>query len=342
MPGTTRHHQDGNGSAGRRPPSYCDAGPVRVAVRRRRPAAGPPRRHRDRPPDLRGRSGTWTGTRCPARSATWRSPTTAAKFRDPLHPPAPVGRPGLPVAGRDRRRGGRHHPVPDARRGAGRFPVRQDRHLRASPDRRLRGPAVPRHRPGGPVAGPLPDAIGPQIHLDDGTDLPLFEPVSDLDDHARVRRRGRLRVQRRPVGDGGPAQLDRRLVQVGLDAGQPRLPPRGRRRRRSSTSRWSSGPPASRARRRRPARTTGRLTISIGAADGPEFPPVGLRCADPAADWSDRARAVLRAIGPAHLRADVLPGGRAGPRLGLRRGRDRAGGSRLRPRARRVPARRRR
>ena len=35
--------------------------------------------------------------------------------------------------------------------------------------------------PGGPVAGTLPDAIGPQIHLDDGTDLPLFEPVSDLD-----------------------------------------------------------------------------------------------------------------------------------------------------------------
>src|SRR5215475_14485644 len=35
--------------------------------------------------------------------------------------------------------------------------------------------------PRGPVAGTLPDAIGPQIHLDDGTDLPLFDPVSDLD-----------------------------------------------------------------------------------------------------------------------------------------------------------------
>ena len=34
--------------------------------------------------------------------------------------------------------------------------------------------------PDGPVAGHLPDAIGPQIHLDDGTDLPLFEPVNDL------------------------------------------------------------------------------------------------------------------------------------------------------------------
>ena len=35
--------------------------------------------------------------------------------------------------------------------------------------------------PAGPVAGNLPDAIGPQIHLDDGTDLPLFEPVSELE-----------------------------------------------------------------------------------------------------------------------------------------------------------------
>jgi hypothetical protein len=34
--------------------------------------------------------------------------------------------------------------------------------------------------PDGPAAGQLPDAIGPQIHLDDGTDLPLFEPVKDL------------------------------------------------------------------------------------------------------------------------------------------------------------------
>ncbi len=35
--------------------------------------------------------------------------------------------------------------------------------------------------PDGPVSGTLPDAIGPQIHLADGTDLPLFEPVSELD-----------------------------------------------------------------------------------------------------------------------------------------------------------------
>jgi len=35
--------------------------------------------------------------------------------------------------------------------------------------------------PAGPVSGKLPDVIGPQIHLEDGTDLPLFDPVSDLE-----------------------------------------------------------------------------------------------------------------------------------------------------------------
>ncbi len=72
---------------------------------------------------------------------------------------------------------------------------------------------------------------------------------------ARVRGRGPLRVQRRPVGDGGPAQLDRRLVQVGLHAGQPRLPPRGRRGRSVRPAGGRSGPRDSRSRRRRPART---------------------------------------------------------------------------------------
>ena len=79
------------------------------------------------------------------------------------------------------------------------------------------------------------------------------------------------------------------------------------RRRRSSTRR-SCHPRHPASRRAAPAGHPGRsagVTISVGAADGPEFPPVGLRCADLAAAWSGRARAVLRAIGPAHLRADV-------------------------------------
>jgi hypothetical protein len=59
------------------------------------------------------------------------------------------------------------------------------------------------------------------------------------------------------------------------------------------------------------------VTISVGDADGPPFPPIGLRCADPAAQWSDRALAALRAIGPAHLRIDLsadAPGEPAAPR----------------------------
>ena len=44
----------------------------------------------------------------------------------------------------------------------------------------------------GRVTGNLPDAIGPQIHLDDGTDLPLFEPVNDLTSATCQRRPGQV------------------------------------------------------------------------------------------------------------------------------------------------------
>ena len=63
---------------------------------------------------------------------------------------------------------------------------------------------------------------------------------------------------------------------------------------------------------RRPAdrdggrRGRGPLTVTAGAAaGGPAFPPVGLRAADPATAPSPAGLAVLRAIAPAHLRADV-------------------------------------
>ncbi len=160
--------------------------------------------------------------------------------------------------------------------------------------------------PAGPVAGSLPDAIGPQVHLDDGTDLPLFDPVSDL---AVTHESGGV-VGFEFSGDLWEMEDQRNWTDASYKSastpaslGYHHEAVAGDQFDQQVVIRASGFPRAA------PEATPddGRLTISIGAADGPEFPPVGLRCADPAAGWSGRARAVLRAIGPAHLRADIYP-----------------------------------
>ncbi len=84
--------------------------------------------------------------------------------------------------------------------------------------------------PDGPVTGNLPDAIGPQIHLDDGTDLPLFEPVSDLD-IAHVSG-GVVRFDF--SGDLWEMEDQRNWTDASYKSAstpaKPRLPPRGHRR----------------------------------------------------------------------------------------------------------------
>jgi hypothetical protein len=160
--------------------------------------------------------------------------------------------------------------------------------------------------PAGPVAGSLPDAIGPQVRLGDGTDLPLFDPVSDL---AVTHESGGV-VRFEFSGDLWEMEDQRNWTDASYKSastpaslGYHHEAVAGDQFDQQVVIRASGFP--------RPAPTiapdTDRLTISIGAADGPRFPPVGLRCADPAAGWSGRALAVLRAIGPAHLRADVYP-----------------------------------
>jgi hypothetical protein len=158
--------------------------------------------------------------------------------------------------------------------------------------------------PDGPVAGNLPDAIGPQVHLDDGTDLPLFEAVSDLEiTHASG---GTVRFgfsgdlwemeDQRNWTDASyksastPAKLgyhhesgvgthfDQQVVIRAF--GFPDPDPAG----------GSAARP---------------LGVSLGAPAGSVFPPIGLRCSDPRGTVTAAARAVLRAIGPHHLRVDV-------------------------------------
>jgi hypothetical protein len=185
--------------------------------------------------------------------------------------------------------------------------------------------------PDGPVTGNLPDAIGPQIHLDDGTDLPLFEPVSDLEiTHVsggvvRFDFSGDLweMEDQRNWTDASyksastPAKLGyHHEATAGLPFDQ------------SVVIRASGFPaPASQPHGTAPSVTTGPLTLAAGgvrdgtarslatgpltlAVDGTDagglrVPAIGLRCAEPGSPPSTAGLAVLRTIGPAHLRADV-------------------------------------
>ncbi|HEX6933598.1 MAG TPA: hypothetical protein VF162_15740, partial [Streptosporangiaceae bacterium] len=158
--------------------------------------------------------------------------------------------------------------------------------------------------PGGPVAGELPDAIGPQIHLDDGTDLPLFEPVSDLDiTHASG---GVVRFEF--AGDLWEMEDQRNWTDASYKSAS--TPARlGYHHEASAGQSFeqavvirASGFPASEGAGQAPG---GPLTVTVGGAAGPVFPPVGLRCASPGAVPSPAGLAALRAVSPAHLRADV-------------------------------------
>ena len=158
--------------------------------------------------------------------------------------------------------------------------------------------------PDGPVSGTLPDVIGPQIHLDDGTDLPLFEPVSDLD----ITHAGGGVVRFEFAGDLWEMEDQRNWTDASYKSastpaslGYHHEAAAGTKFDQQVVIRargFAADPPL------RPA-AAGPPTLTVGDATGPVFPPVGLRCADPGATLSAAGRAVLRTITPAHLRVDV-------------------------------------
>ena len=157
--------------------------------------------------------------------------------------------------------------------------------------------------PGGPVAGHLPDAIGPQIHLDDGTDLPLFEPVSELTvSHASG---GEVRFCF--SGDLWEMEDQRNWTDASYKSastpaslGYHHEASAGQVFDQSVEIRAAGFPAAGRI-----AAADGPPEVTVGAAAGRAIPPVGLRCARPRAAPSPAGLAALRAIAPAHLRADV-------------------------------------
>jgi hypothetical protein len=161
--------------------------------------------------------------------------------------------------------------------------------------------------PDGPVTGRLPDAIGPQIHLDDGTDRPLFEPVSDLDlTHA-----GGGAVRFDFSGDLWEMEDQRNWTDASYKSastparlGYHHEAAAGLVFDQSVVIRASGfAAPGNQEAGATPEPLT--LTVDGQGAGSQRVPAIGLRCADPSDPPSPAGLAVLRAVGPAHLRVDV-------------------------------------
>jgi D-apionolactonase len=158
--------------------------------------------------------------------------------------------------------------------------------------------------PGGPVTGNLPDAIGPQIHLDDGTDQPLFEPFADLE----ISHSSGGTVQFEFAGDLWEMEDQRNWTDASYKSTS--TPARlGYYHEAHASEQFDQQVVIRTAGFRAPAdlgqTSLDFLTITPRAANGRVFPPIGLRCADPGRVPSPAGLAVLRAVAPAHLRADV-------------------------------------
>jgi hypothetical protein len=178
--------------------------------------------------------------------------------------------------------------------------------------------------PDGRVAGRFPDTVAPQIHFED-VDLPVFPPFTRL----TVRQSDEVEVELAFEGDrfeledhrnwtdanfktyGGPADIGYLLHATDGERIAQRvvLTARGR------------SPTSPRARR---PRTPAPLRIEIGDSLGGPLPTLGLAMASHGMPLGDRDSALLRAMRPAHLRADIGLGD-DGWTAALGRARDQAG-----------------
>jgi D-apionolactonase len=158
----------------------------------------------------------------------------------------------------------------------------------------------------GPVTGRLPVPIGPQIHLADGTDLPLFEPVRDLElshESGGVVRFGFTGDEWEMEDQRNWTDASYKSASTPARLGYRHTATRGQRFEQEvlvSSAGFGTGAAAGRA-----PGPADHDEIEIGAETGAVLPPIGLGCADPLAGLSPRGLAVLRAVSPAHLRADL-------------------------------------
>ena len=153
----------------------------------------------------------------------------------------------------------------------------------------------------GPISGTLPLTIGPQIHLDDGTDLPLFDPVESLGiDFGEG-----IRVQFDFEGDLFEMEDQRNWTDASFKTsstpyslGYVHEAQAGKRIRQRVVIRVAGTPTS---RKEQP----GSLRIELGDPIGRRLPDIGLGMASHGGSLSPREVELLRRLQLNHLRADL-------------------------------------
>ena len=153
--------------------------------------------------------------------------------------------------------------------------------------------------PKGPLQGTLPDTIGPQLHLTDGTDLPLFDPISEL----RMRHQGGGTVTFEFIGDLWEMEDQRNWSDQSFKSVSTP----------ASLGYYHEARPGHRFHQKLVIDATGFAAWSHPAADavlvGPAsatvVPAIGISCSRPNEALSAAALELFALMRPAHVRCDV-------------------------------------
>ncbi|MGA3354551.1 MAG: hypothetical protein ABSD85_15420 [Acidimicrobiales bacterium] len=153
--------------------------------------------------------------------------------------------------------------------------------------------------PTGPVVGSLPDTIGPQVHLADGTDVPLFNPVSEL----RLRHSRGGSVSFKFTGDLWEMEDHRNWTDQSFKSastpaslGYVHEAELGQRFRQAVAIDAVGFPPVVHR---------AFSSVQVGQASNRVVPRIGVSCAEPAEILSPAARELFTLLRPAHLRFAV-------------------------------------
>ncbi len=156
------------------------------------------------------------------------------------------------------------------------------------------------HTPAGPVSGHLPRTIGPQVHLDDGTDRPLFPPVDRLEiDLAEGRAvqftfEGSL-FEMEDQRNWTDASFKTASTPAYLGYVHDAVPGKSIWQRATVHSTGSA----------QPERPVDDLRVTIGPSSGLRLPPIGLGMASHGETLTAREADLLRRLRLDHVRCDL-------------------------------------